>query len=314
MAERHYVIIGNGPAGYYAALTLRQKAPFARITIVSKTWESCYSPHKLPALIAGKIGEKDLYISSFESYQANNIKLRCCQAVVELNLENREIILEHKEVIRFDGCIIAVGGMPHIPEPFLAFKDDLVTLKSLEDARTWLARLSDVDSVLLLGGGITALPILKTLHHLDIKTMFMLDQHGVRSFSRCAPASEADVKKRLDGLGVKILEYSKIQDIVAQSNGSCVVHFADFSVDVDMIGAFFGLVPNVSFLSGSGLRIDQGNLSRRPGPPAQTQVPHSRPPEHRSRHRRILQSTITCLPPFFGMRDRYPPNFSDVNR
>ena len=77
MSDKHYVVIGNGPAGTQAALTLREKAPGARVTIITKGRESCYSPHLLPGFIAGKVKEEDLFVYPYEFYKERGIKLRC---------------------------------------------------------------------------------------------------------------------------------------------------------------------------------------------------------------------------------------------
>ena len=48
MAKEHFVVIGNGPAGHHAALTLREKDDKARITLISRDRCGCYRPHLLP--------------------------------------------------------------------------------------------------------------------------------------------------------------------------------------------------------------------------------------------------------------------------
>ena len=112
MADHHFVIIGNGPAGNQAALTLRDKAPDARITLISRHPGGCYRPHLLPHFIAGQIEEEALYVFSPSSYKDKNIKLRSGQEVAAIDLEKREIVLDHKEVVAFHGLILAVGGRP----------------------------------------------------------------------------------------------------------------------------------------------------------------------------------------------------------
>jgi nitrite reductase (NADH) large subunit len=55
MSDEHFIVIGNGPAGHHAAVTLRLEAPGARITLISKEPHGCYRPHLLPKWISGNI-------------------------------------------------------------------------------------------------------------------------------------------------------------------------------------------------------------------------------------------------------------------
>ena len=107
MSEEHFIVIGNGPAGHHAAVTLRLEAPGARITLISKEPHGCYRPHLLPKWIAGSIKEEALYVCPAEEYKNMAIKLRSGQKVVALNPGQKELILDHKEsapVQRSDPC------------------------------------------------------------------------------------------------------------------------------------------------------------------------------------------------------------------
>ena len=118
MSEEHFVVIGNGPAGNQAAQTLKEKAPEARVTLISKEREGYYKPCLLPEYMAGKITEDQIYLSTVDAYKEKGIKLRSGQEVVDVKPRRREIVLDHKEVLRFDGLILAVGGRPRILNPF----------------------------------------------------------------------------------------------------------------------------------------------------------------------------------------------------
>ncbi len=156
MSKDHFVIIGNGPAGHEAAITLRERVPAARVTLINRGHTASYRRRLLPEFIAGKIEEPDLYITPVSAYKDQGIKLRCGQRVVHLNIEARELTLDHKEILSFTGLIIAVGGEPRIPEPFLVYRELMHTLKTLEDARAWIDQVSGIESILIIGGDLTS--------------------------------------------------------------------------------------------------------------------------------------------------------------
>ena len=259
MSKEHLVVIGNGPAGNQAALTLKEKAPEAAVTLISKERDTCYKPHLIPNLIAGEMAEEGLYACPIRSYGEKGIRLRTGQRVVSVNLPRREVILDHMEIVRFTGLIIAVGGKPRIPEPLLIFRDHLFTLKTLDDARLWKARLSKVDDIFVMGGDLTSFAVTKALLGMGKKVTFMLNEDAFWPL-RSSEAMFNDVIQKLTSRGVEVLPHRRLRSIAQNSEHRYEISVNGHTIQAGMIGAFFGLVPDVRFLAGAGLRIDRGVL------------------------------------------------------
>ncbi len=259
MSEKHYVVIGSGPAGTQAGLTLREHAPSSRITIITKSRESGYAPYLLPSFIAGRIKEEDLFVCSYDTYKEHGIKLRCCQKVVDLNLSSNQIILGHKEIISFDGLIIAVGAKPRIPEQLAVYEDLMFTLRDLAEARAWREMLPQTDSVLLIGGDLISLAVAKALIPLRKKIYFMLNEDAFWPL-RCNEEMFDNVGNILARKGVEVLKGRTVKSLSRLADGTYEVQMDDGALLVGMVGAFFGLVPDVRFLARSGLKIDRGIL------------------------------------------------------
>ncbi len=261
MAKDHFVVIGNGPAGNKAAEALREKAPEARVTIISRECEPFYTPHRLPDYIAGDIAEEELYVHSHEFYKERDIKLRLGQAVADVDFSKMELYLSHKEVVHFSGLIIATGGKPRIPEPLQAYEDFMLTLKTLADAHLWVERLENVESVLIAGGDLTSLCFTKTLLKLDKQVNFILAENAFRPV-RLNGNIQRDLTERLTAKGVNIIDCKRIKSMARVSE-----NLIDVEVDgerdnlrVGAVGAFYGLVPDVRFLANSGLHVERGVL------------------------------------------------------
>ncbi|MGD2127222.1 MAG: FAD/NAD(P)-binding oxidoreductase [Desulfobacteraceae bacterium] len=259
MTEEHFVIIGNGPAGNQAAFTLRERLPDARITIMDKERLRCYKPNLLPEYIAGKVSEEDLYVSPFDLYRSKGIKLRLGQKVVDVNFENKEITLDHKEIIRFSGLILAVGGKPRIPEPLLPYKDLMFTLKTMGDARRWIQDLNKVSSVLIIGGDLTSFAVAKSLLHLRKQVRFILNEDAFWPVRYNKEIYE-QAAHQLTQKGVEVLACRKLKGMGRLSEHVLQVQVDDRKIESGMVGAFFGLVPDVKFLTHSGLHIERGVL------------------------------------------------------
>ncbi|MCG6878451.1 MAG: NAD(P)/FAD-dependent oxidoreductase [Deltaproteobacteria bacterium] len=259
MAEQHFVVIGNGPAGNEAALTLRHHAPEARVTIISREWGGCYRPHLLPQFVAGKLTEENLYVFSAASYKDNRIKLRSGQEVVTVHPDKREIILDHKEILPFDGLIIAVGGRPRIPENLMVFGDLMLTLKTVQDAKIWIRKLNETDTVLMIGGDLTSLSFTTQLMDMGKKIYFALNEEAFWPLRFDRHLYE-QIAGRLSLKGVEVLKYSRIKGMNRLTNGMVEVNTDHEKVRAGVVGAFFGLTPDIAFLARSGLKIDRGIL------------------------------------------------------
>jgi NADPH-dependent 2,4-dienoyl-CoA reductase/sulfur reductase-like enzyme len=240
-------------------VTLRLEAPGARITLISKEPHGCYRPHLLTKWVSGTIKEESLYVCPVEDYKKMDIKFRSGQKVVALDPAQRELILDHKERLRFSGLILAVGGKPRIPEPLLIFRDVLFTLKTLEDARAWREEVSQVGSVLMMGGDLTSLAVTKALLGLGKKVYFMVTEEAFWPL-RWSLSLFEEMSHRLRQKGVEVLADQRLKGITRKGNRDYEVQVGRETVRVGMIGAFFGLTPDVRFLAGSGLRLDRGIL------------------------------------------------------
>jgi nitrite reductase (NADH) large subunit len=259
MIQEHCVIIGNGPSANEAAVTLTDKAPDLRVTMIGREPVQHYRTHLLPDLIAGKVAEKDLYVNSPAISKEKDIKLRLGQKVEGIDFEKRELVLDHREVVRFSSLIIAVGGTPRIPERLQVFSDLMLTLKTLSDARAWIKKLAYVDSIVLAGGDLTSLSITRALLSLGKRVIFIIDEDSFWPV-RFDEGIRSQVAHRLAEKGVEVLNCQTIKRIAKLAEHELEIETDTEKVKAGALGAFFGLTPDVRFLAKTGLTIERGIL------------------------------------------------------
>ena len=110
-----------------------------------------------------------------------------------------------------------------------------------------------------MGGDLTSLALTKAMIHMKKDVSFMLNEDAFWPL-RCTQALFDEVARRLSDKGVHVLESGRLKGMARLSGQGFRVGIDDEIIEVDLIGAFFGLVPDIRFLARSGLQIDRGIL------------------------------------------------------
>ena len=258
MAE-HYVILGNGPAANEAAQALREHNKTARVTMIGRENRGYYRPDLLPRYVSGKIDVQGVYVHPIVHYGEMDIQLRLGQEVVSIDFAHRVLTLDHKEQVYYDGLIIATGSVSRIPGPLQAYENMLLKLKTVEDAKRWRELLPHVNTVACVGGDLTSLAFSKELTDMGKQVTFVLDDDCFWPLP-CEGEQKADLVTRLEMRGVQVVDGRKIIGMTKIDDYEYTLDTAGGGVRAGLVGAFFGLKPNVGFLAHSGLQIEQGIL------------------------------------------------------
>ena len=120
-------------------------------------------------------------------------------------------------------------------------------------------RLKRADTVLVIGGDLTSLSFARALLSLGKKVTFALDPDCFWPVHFTAEVCN-QVTKRLTRKGIEVLRYRGFRNMKRVSGGRVKVETDAGEITVDVVGAFFGLTPDVAFLAHSGLHIDRGIL------------------------------------------------------
>lgn len=260
MGAEHYVIVGNGAAANRAATVLRQGDPEARITLISDEFFPFYYRHMLAGYLVGECEESDLVVHPADHYKENRIRLRLGQTVVKVDYEARTLFLKHMEKLHYTKLLLCVGSRPRIPEIHYAYRQHFAVMKTLAHARALRERLPNVRRVLITGGDLVSLRVARALMRRGKEVTFLIDGE---SFWPLELTSErrTELAEALSKVGIELMPDDDLAAVEPQASGGYLVTTRrEAKLECDLIGAFFGLVPDVEFLLGSGLDVDRGVL------------------------------------------------------
>lgn len=157
--KRKFVIIGNGAAGTTAAEELRKQDATCSIEMISEENLQGYNRQMLTKGILGEIPRRNMLLHTPEWYQDNHIRVLLDTRADRIDTGAKKVYLSDGAVREYDSLIIATGARPSIPKAVQGQTSGIFSLHTLQEVNVMreYIRQNQVESVLILGGGILGL-------------------------------------------------------------------------------------------------------------------------------------------------------------
>lgn len=256
----NFLILGSGPAGIFAAETVRRRDKEATIKLVTSDERLALSPVLLTYWMTGKFHDDELSFRESFWQQKKRIDVFLNKKATSLDSGNKKVILSDGQIIPFDHLLIATGSLPiSLPIPGIN-GEGVHTLRTLYDAKQILKGEKKNKEIVIIGGG----PIgLKLACHLKEKSynIWILEKE-----SRLAPRIFDDktsflIQNKLMELGIKVETGVEVVEILTNEGKVYGVHLKDGrKILCQKVIQAVGVRPNIEFLIGSGIQIDNGIL------------------------------------------------------
>lgn len=258
----HNVIIGNGSAGNGAAVTLRERDPDCRITIITLGSLPFYNRYDLPRVFQGCYDWREILVHPLTYYDDNRITLRRNSRVTDVDARARTITFAHNEVMHYDRLLVCAGGRGYLPEELSDYHSLMHEFSSFEEAmRAWRA-LPEGGTAVMLGGDMIGLDLARTLVETGYSVILVANDYTFWPH-RVIPDERDGYIKALEHMGIEVV--SGARPVAIEEGGAGLparrLMFEDGSdVHGDIVLPFYGLVPGVEFMLGSGVDIERGLL------------------------------------------------------
>jgi len=219
-----YVIVGKGVAGVTAAQTLVRADPDAEVHLIGAEPYPYYQRPRLWALIAGEIEEQDLYFRPTEWYAERGIQLQLGQMVTAIDPTAHEITLGDGASLGYDRLLLTTGGRSFIPPIEGATQAGVFALRTLDDAKAIRAYAQNVDSALIVGGGLLGLETARALLN-GQRTVTVLEIVP-HLLPRQLDATGATVlTRRLESMGLRIQIGTQTKTILGENGRATGIRF-----------------------------------------------------------------------------------------
>ncbi len=259
MPEDHYVIIGNGPAGNHAAVTLRQKAGKAKITILSDECLPFYYKPKLTGFIADEITGEELVVRKPAYYEELDIRVRLGQEVERIDPEKKILFLKHMETIQYTGLIIASGSRQRLLPKMEKYAQHLKFVTSYTEVMETKEAIKTAKDFFIFGGDFVGFKFIHLLRSMEKNLTVLIYPNAFWPYNLNTDMLDS-IYKNLAKLGVTVLLKDDIAAIDPDQDAFRITTGKGFEINADMVFSFNGLVPDIGFLKGSGIDTDYGIL------------------------------------------------------
>lgn len=241
------VIVGNGIAGLTAAMEARRLAPQVSIVMVTDQPHPTIHTPALKQFAVGKIAQDQLlaYPAGTERLQ----RIHVVNARVEaINAQGKYLQLQGGYGFGYGSLLIATGSKANglsLDFPGRDF-DGVLTLHRLQDYLNLRRRLPEVDSAVVIGGGVHAIETVMALLHHGIEPHWLIRGATFLSKVLDRPASEL-VLEHTRHAGAKIYTNTEAVGVVGRLGSAIgVVTNQDEMLPCQMVLVCTGTSPDVT--------------------------------------------------------------------
>jgi 3-phenylpropionate/trans-cinnamate dioxygenase ferredoxin reductase component len=250
----HVVVVGAGLAGVSVVRSMRRRGYAGEVTVVGEEAEPLYDrPPLSKAYLTGEVDETGLALDSPEAVRSWDATWETGVRASSLDPGRRLVRLDDGREVSGDAVVVATGAEAH-SLPGTADAPNVLTLRSLADARRLREALRTPRSLVVVGGGFIGTEVASTARSLGHRVVLVEGAPGLllRQFGPDL-AETWQALHRAEGTDVRtattVSEWDR--DAAGAVRGATL---SDGSrVEADLVVVAVGSRPNVGWLAGSGL-------------------------------------------------------------
>ncbi len=255
--DSHVVVVGASLAGLRTVEGLRARGFGGKITVVGDEDVPFYDrPPLSKQVLSGTWDDSRVSLRSPEELSALNIEVRNSTSATRLDTE-QNIVLTDTDQLSFDAVVLATGSRARAWSG-LSAHEQMFTVRNLGDCQRLHSVLRPGTRVVVIGAGFIGAEVAAAAKHrgavvtiLEAMSVPLQRQLGVEMGLACGNLHARNGVELRCGISISSIE----RDGVRLTSGETV------AADVVVVG--IGATPNVEWLAGSGLWIDDADSGLR---------------------------------------------------
>lgn len=257
-----YLLIGNSAAAAGAIEAIRAHDNAGTVAVVSAERHPIYSRPLISYLLGGMVDEQAMHYRKPDFYERNDVQCMLGRRAIQVDSEDRVVVLENDEQLAFERLLIATGGVPILPEIEGRELEGVFTFISWDDAHRIgsFIQYYDVKRAMVVGGGLIGLKSAEALLALGLETTIVELADRILSATFDQRASSL-LEERLKATGTHIITQNtaaRIQGKRGRVRGAILQDGE--RIDTDLLIFAIGVRPNIDLVADTGIEVHRGIL------------------------------------------------------
>jgi NADPH-dependent 2,4-dienoyl-CoA reductase/sulfur reductase-like enzyme len=251
------LIVGGGLATARAIKAYREHGGDGRVTLISG--DSTLPYHRPPLskkFLRGESEAKDALVEDEAFYRDNDVDVLLETWASELRAGERTVVA-NGSAHRYDQLLIATGASPRMLDVPGADREQVFTLRTMDDSRAIREAAREARHAVVVGAGFIGMEVAASLSQIGLEVTLV--HRGKGLFELLRARHLAQFLSELYGTkGVNLVLTDEVDEFAGRDRLDSVrtkrggVHQAELAV----VGV--GVGPNTGWLEGSGLDLDDG--------------------------------------------------------
>lgn len=253
------IVIGNNVAGTTVAKAIRDNDRGAVIDIYSEERTPYYPRPKLIDFIEGKVLEKDISFYPLDWYKTHNLGIHLDSRVERIDRAEKRVLVRG-EWEPYDKLVLATGANAFVP-PFLGLpKENVFTLRTLQDAIRIRELAARSKRVIVIGGGLLGLETGRGLCSAFPELYITIIESGEHLLMRQLDHEGADILQGwIEKTGAQVLIKAETERILGEGPKAEGVSLKDGRrINGDLIVISAGTRANLVLAKDAGLKVNRG--------------------------------------------------------
>lgn len=253
------VILGAGHAGGTLAGVLRERGHTGTVTLIGD--DTCPPYHRPPlskAFVQGKTELDALLLKTADYYQDQEINLLCGTSATAIDRTSRQVELADGRQIPYDKLVIATGARARqLPIEGMQL-DNVLSLRTAQDAEQLRARLSGQPGhVVLVGGGYIGLELAASAISMGFSATVIEREDRLLARVASEPLSRF-FQQEHERRGVRFVLGAQATEFLGAGKIEAIKLSTDEVIPCDLVLVGAGVIPNTELAAAAGLACDNG--------------------------------------------------------